>query len=92
MLTQEQQVKISNPYFNQDYVTVYWNQLYHSDNITEKQWKILSQLADMSKKEQLKYVIIRDKLVEAPTKQRVYTNISGEWKRSRNHEGNRSKG
>lgn len=92
MLSHEQQVKISNPHYNQDYVSVYWNQLQQKGNITEKQWKLLLILSDMTKKQQLKYVILEDELVEAPTKQRVYTSISGEWKRSRIHEGNPKKG
>jgi len=92
MFNQAQLAKICNPHYNQDYVTIYWNQLQQLDKITEKQWKLLLILADMPKKEQLKYVIIEDKLVEAPTKQRVYTSISGKWKRSKIHEGNTKKG
>lgn len=67
MLSHKQQMRISNPHFNQDYVTIYWNKCYHLEELTEKQKKLLVILADMAKQEQLKYVIIEDELVEAPT-------------------------
>lgn len=92
MLSHEQLLNLSNPHYNQDYVTIYWNQLQQLPEITSKQWKLLLILADMPKRKQLKYVIIADKLVKAPTKQRVYSSVSGEWKRSRIHEGNNRKG
>ncbi len=72
MLSHQQQMRISNPYFNQHYVTIYWNQLYNSDNITEKQWKTILILADMPKKEQDRYVIIEDELVLAPTNKKTH--------------------
>ena len=72
MLSHAQQIKISNPHYNQDYVTIYWNQLYNSDNITEKQWKTILILADMTKKEQNNYVIIEDELIEAPTNKKTH--------------------
>ena len=72
MLSHEQQIKISNPHYNQDYVTIYWNQLQQLGNITEKQWKLLLVLADMPKKEQSKYVIIDDELIEAPTNKKTH--------------------
>lgn len=72
MLSHKQQMKLSNPYYNEHYVTIYWNQLYNSDNITEKQWKTILILAEMSKKEQLQYVIIEDELIEAPTNKKTH--------------------
>lgn len=91
MLSHTQQMRLSNPYYNEDYVSIYWNQLQQLSNITEKQWKLLLKLSDMPKKQQNNYVIIDDQLVLAPTKQRVYSSVSGEWKRSRIHEGNNRK-
>ena len=84
-------MRLSNPYYNEDYVSIYWNQLQQLSNITEKQWKLLLKLSDMPKKQQNNYVIIDDQLVLAPTKQRVYSSVSGEWRRSRIHEGNNRK-
>jgi hypothetical protein len=72
MLSHEQQIKISHPHYNQDYVTIYWNNVYHQEEITEKQWKLLLVLADMTKKEQNKYVIIEDELIEAPTNKKTH--------------------
>ena len=57
---------------NQHYVTIYWNNLYHKEEITEKQRKLLIVLADMPKSEQNKYVIIEDELVEAPTNKKTH--------------------
>ena len=91
MLSHTQQMRLSNPYYNEDYVSIYWNQLQQLSNITEKQCKLLLKLSDMPKKQQNNYVIIDDQLVLAPTKQRVYSSVSGEWKRSRIHEGNNRK-
>lgn len=91
MLSHTQQMRLSNPYYNEDYVSIYWNQLQQLSNITEKQWKLLLKLSDMPKKQQNNYVIIDDQLVLAPTKQRVYSSVSGEWRRSRIHEGNNRK-
>ena len=72
MLSHEQRIKISNPHYNQHYVTIYWNNLYHQEEITEKQRKLLIVLADMPKKEQNNYVIIEDELVEAPTNKKTH--------------------
>ena len=72
MLSHKQQMKISNPYFNEHYVTMYWNKLYTSGEISKKQWKTLQKLAEMSKKEQMQYVIIEDELIEAPTNKKTH--------------------
>ncbi len=72
MLSHKQQMKISNPYYNEHYVTMYWNKLYNSGNITEKQWETILLLADMNIKEQRDYVIIEDKLVLAPTNKQIH--------------------
>ena len=72
MLSHEQRIKISNPHYNQHYVTIYWNNLYHQEEITEKQRKLLIVLADMPKSEQNNYVIIEDELIEAPTNKKTH--------------------
>jgi len=72
MLSHKQQMKISNPYYNEHYVTIYWNQLYTSGEISEKQWKTILLLADMHIIEQRNYVIIEDELVLAPTNKKVH--------------------
>ena len=54
MLSHTQQMRLSNPYYNEDYVSIYWNQLQQLSNITEKQWKLLLKLSDMPKKQQNK--------------------------------------
>ena len=90
MLSHSQKTRISNPYYNENYVTIYWNQLQQSDNITEKQWQLLLVLAEMPKKQQLKYVIIEDQLIEAPTKVKHYSKVpsTGEWQRNLRMSGN----
>ncbi len=72
MLSHKQQMKISNPYFNEHYVTMYWNKLYTSGEISKKQWKTLQILADMHIKEQRNYVIIEDELVMSPTNKKTH--------------------
>ena len=86
MLTDKQITKLENNNNNTDQVNVYWNQLQQSDQITEKQWETIGQLADMSKKQQRNYVIVNDRLILAPTKRKIYTKSTGEWKRNRAYE------
>lgn len=93
MLSHEQKIKISNPHYNQHYVTVYWNTCYHLEELTEKQNKLLQVLADMTKKEQNNYVIIDDELVLAPTNVKQYskTPSTGVWQRNKRMDGNNRK-
>jgi len=90
MLTKKQIIKLDNPHHNTDQVHIYWCQLRLQESFTPQQLKTLQILGDMSKKQQLKYVIIEDKLVKTPTNRKVYTKLSGVWKRNRVLEGNKA--
>ena len=79
-------MKLDNPHHNTDQIHIYWNKLRLQETLTPQQLETLQLLGDMGKKQQRQYVIIDDKLVEAPTKQRVYTKTSGEWKRHKSYE------
>ena len=89
MLSHNQIFKLDNNNNNTDQVNVYWNQLQLSDEITPKQWETMGLLADMTKKQQEKYLIIDDELVKAPTKRRVYSKTTGKWIRNKSYENNR---
>ena len=91
MLSPIQITKLENNNNNTDQVNVYWNQLQQNDEITEKQWETMGQLADMTKKQQNDYLIIDDELVLAPTKRKVYTKTTGKWIRNKSYENNKKR-
>ena len=72
MLTKQQEIKVSNSLYSTYSVNMYWNQLYHQEEVTEQQWETIRALAEMSKKEQNSYIIIDDKLVKAPTNKETH--------------------
>lgn len=78
MLTHKHIIKLENPHFTAEHIHWYWHQLKDS-TITTKQTKLLIKLADMSKKEQQKYVIVDNELVKSPTNKVYYSSLSGKW-------------
>jgi hypothetical protein len=82
MLTDKQITKLTSDFLMHD--TVYEWSRYHTcdvewDKLTVDQKYTLLTLADMNVKEQSKYCVIDDVLVESTTKKQLYALINGEW-------------
>jgi len=88
MLNHKQLLKLNHLNHNTYAVNIYWADLCNQEYITELQWQTMISLADMSKDEQSKYVIVEDQLVLAPTKRKIYCKIgaTGEWRRNKSYE------
>jgi len=82
MLTDRQINKLSSDFLMHD-ALFEWSRHYACerewDSLTETQQNTLLQLADMKIKEQQRYCIIDDVLVESTTNKRLYALIDGEW-------------
>ena len=78
-VTEQQRITLLHTHRTADHMFRWVYDTLHSDNITLKQYKILIKIHDMSRQEQMAYIIHEDTLYPVPRKIKRYQLTTKGW-------------